>query len=67
VHKTVWRLREAKARRVALQLPEGLLMFALTLADILQTHTGARGVVFVVVVVVVWGGGVVCGGLFLGL
>lgn len=24
VHKTVWRLRQAKARRVALQLPEGL-------------------------------------------
>lgn len=24
VHKTVWRLRQARARRVALQLPEGL-------------------------------------------
>jgi len=34
VHKTVWRLREAQARTVALQLPEGLQMFACALADI---------------------------------
>ena len=35
VHKTVWRLREAQARTVALQLPEGLQMFACALADII--------------------------------
>jgi 2-(3-amino-3-carboxypropyl)histidine synthase len=35
VPKTVWRLAQARARRVALQLPEGLLMFALALSDIL--------------------------------
>ena len=35
VHKTIWRLREAKAKTVALQLPEGLQMFACALADIL--------------------------------
>jgi hypothetical protein len=37
VHKTVWRIRQAQARTVALQFPEGLLMFACTLADILET------------------------------
>lgn len=37
VHKTVWRIRQAGARTVALQFPEGLLMFALTIADILET------------------------------
>ena len=43
VHKTVWRLRQARAARVALQFPEGLLMYACTLADILQDHAGALG------------------------
>ena len=38
VHKTVWRLRQAKTRSLALQFPEGLLLFATTLADIFQTH-----------------------------
>ncbi|KAF7244235.1 2-(3-amino-3-carboxypropyl)histidine synthase subunit 1 [Varanus komodoensis] len=36
VYKTVWRIRQARARRVALQMPEGLLMFACTLADIIE-------------------------------
>lgn len=35
VHKTIWRLREANAKTVALQLPEGLQMFACALADII--------------------------------
>lgn len=36
VPKTVWKLREAGARCVALQLPEGLQIFATTIADILE-------------------------------
>ncbi|KAI8462937.1 MAG: putative diphthamide synthesis protein-domain-containing protein [Monoraphidium minutum] len=44
VHKTVWRLRQAGARRVALQFPEGLLMYACTIADILQDHAGVEHV-----------------------
>ena len=36
IHKTVWRLRAAAARRVALQFPEGLLMYACVIADILE-------------------------------
>lgn len=45
VHKTVAALRAAGARRVALQLPEGLLMFSCVLADILETFTGAETLV----------------------
>ena len=36
VHKTVWRIKEAGAKRVGLQFPEGLLMFACTLSDIFE-------------------------------
>ncbi|XP_053222696.1 2-(3-amino-3-carboxypropyl)histidine synthase subunit 1 isoform X3 [Podarcis raffonei] len=45
VHKTVWRIRQAGAKRVALQMPEGLLMFACTLADIIERFTEAEAVV----------------------
>lgn len=38
VHKTVHRIRTMGARRVALQLPEGLLMYANILADIIRNH-----------------------------
>ena len=37
VHKTVWRIRQQGANRVALQFPEGLLMYACVIADILET------------------------------
>ena len=42
VHKTVWRLRQAGAKTVALQFPEGLQMYALTLADIFETFAGVE-------------------------
>jgi 2-(3-amino-3-carboxypropyl)histidine synthase len=38
VHKTVHRVRTLNARRVALQLPDGLLIYASVLADILHEH-----------------------------
>ncbi|XP_004287061.1 PREDICTED: diphthamide biosynthesis protein 1 [Fragaria vesca subsp. vesca] len=41
VHKCVWRVRSTHASRVALQLPEGLLMYSLVLSDILSTFGGA--------------------------
>lgn len=44
IHKTVWRLRQAGARRVALQFPEGLLMYACAIADIVEAHAGAEHV-----------------------
>ncbi|KAJ8761293.1 hypothetical protein K2173_001349 [Erythroxylum novogranatense] len=34
IHKCVWRIRSTGAKRVALQLPEGLLMYSLILSDI---------------------------------
>ncbi|XP_060114709.1 2-(3-amino-3-carboxypropyl)histidine synthase subunit 1 [Heteronotia binoei] len=45
IYKTVWRIRQAGAKRVALQMPEGLLLFACTLADIIERFTGAEAVV----------------------
>lgn len=45
VRKTVWRLRQAKVRSLALQFPEGLLLYATTLSDIFQTHAGVEDVV----------------------
>ncbi|XP_059448270.1 uncharacterized protein LOC132179548 [Corylus avellana] len=37
VHKCVWRALSTNANRVALQLPEGLLMYSLILSDILTS------------------------------
>lgn len=45
IHKTIWRIRSLKAKRVALQLPEGLTMFATTLCDIVETFTDADTVI----------------------
>ncbi|CEG78188.1 Putative Diphthamide biosynthesis protein 1 [Rhizopus microsporus] len=42
IHKTVWRVRKANAKRVALQLPEGLMMFACLISDILETFCNAE-------------------------
>ncbi|XP_053685697.1 2-(3-amino-3-carboxypropyl)histidine synthase subunit 1 isoform X2 [Sabethes cyaneus] len=44
-HKTIWRIREMKAKRVALQLPEGLLMFSLVISDIIERFTEADTIV----------------------
>lgn len=41
IHKCVWRVRSTSASRVALQLPEGLLMYSLALSDIISTFGGA--------------------------
>ena len=35
IHKTVHRIRSAGSKRIALQFPEGLLMFATTISDIM--------------------------------
>ncbi|KAL2349415.1 hypothetical protein Fmac_003415 [Flemingia macrophylla] len=37
VHKSVWRILSSGAKRVALQFPEGLLMYSLPLSDIFTT------------------------------
>eukprot|EP00124_Ichthyophonus_hoferi_P003320 Ihof_evm2s282 gene=Ihof_evmTU2s282 len=45
VAKTIWRLKETKAQRAALQFPEGLLMYACAIADILEEHAGIETIV----------------------
>lgn len=45
VHKCVWNIRKNAASRVALQLPEGLLIYALILSDILEQFCQVETVV----------------------
>lgn len=45
IHKTIWRTREIKAKRVALQMPEGLLMFSMVISDIIERFTDADTVI----------------------
>ena len=45
INKTVWRIREAGAKCVALQFPEGLLMFSCLISDIIETFTDADTVI----------------------
>lgn len=45
IPKTIWRIQELKAKTVALQMPEGLLMFSTTIADIIKDFTGADVVI----------------------
>ncbi|XP_063306011.1 2-(3-amino-3-carboxypropyl)histidine synthase subunit 1 [Pelobates fuscus] len=45
IPKTIWRIQQASAKRVALQMPEGLLMFACTIADIIERFTSSETVV----------------------
>ncbi|XP_052801951.1 2-(3-amino-3-carboxypropyl)histidine synthase subunit 1-like [Mya arenaria] len=41
IPKTIWRIKHAAAKRVALQFPEGLLLYACTIADIIEQFTTA--------------------------
>lgn len=45
IHKTIWRVRQMEAKRVALQFPEGLLMFACAIADIVEQFTDADTII----------------------
>lgn len=45
LYKTVTRIRALEARTVALQFPEGLLMFSLAIADVLTAHAGVDDVI----------------------
>ena len=44
IHKTVHQIRKYEATCVALQMPEGLTMFATAIADIIERFTGAASV-----------------------
>ena len=41
IHKTIHHIRKNSAKMVALQMPEGLQMFACTIADIIERYAGA--------------------------
>mmetsp|Transcript_589 Transcript_589/g.925 ORF Transcript_589/g.925 Transcript_589/m.925 type:complete len:371 (+) Transcript_589:2209-3321(+) len=45
IHKTIWRIRQTGAKRVSLQLPEGLQMFACSLVDVFQKFAGVEVIV----------------------
>uniref|UniRef100_F6VZF6 2-(3-amino-3-carboxypropyl)histidine synthase subunit 1 n=1 Tax=Ciona intestinalis TaxID=7719 RepID=F6VZF6_CIOIN len=45
IYKTVWRVQQSGAKRVALQFPEGLLMFSCIISDIVETFTTADTVI----------------------
>ncbi|XP_065836247.1 2-(3-amino-3-carboxypropyl)histidine synthase subunit 1-like [Oscarella lobularis] len=45
IHKTVWKMRQNESKRVMLQFPEGLLLFATTIADIIERFTEADTII----------------------
>jgi 2-(3-amino-3-carboxypropyl)histidine synthase len=45
IHKTIWRAKQLESKCIALQFPEGLLMFACTIADIVERFTGAETII----------------------
>ncbi|KDQ64660.1 hypothetical protein JAAARDRAFT_52608 [Jaapia argillacea MUCL 33604] len=45
IHKTIHHIRKNDAKMVALQMPEGLLMFACAIADIIERFTNALTVI----------------------
>ncbi|KAG6855073.1 Diphthamide biosynthesis protein 1 [Blastosporella zonata] len=45
IHKTIHHVRKNNATMVALQMPEGLQMFACTIADIIERFTNALTVI----------------------
>lgn len=45
IHKTVWNVKTKGATRVALQMPEGLLVYACIVADILEQFCGVETLV----------------------
>ncbi|KAK9882679.1 hypothetical protein WA026_022730 [Henosepilachna vigintioctopunctata] len=45
IAKTLWRIKETNAKTVALQMPEGLLLYSTTIADIIEEFTGAESII----------------------
>lgn len=45
IHKTVWNIRKHNAKRVALQMPEGLLIYSLIISDILEQFCNVETIV----------------------
>jgi 2-(3-amino-3-carboxypropyl)histidine synthase len=45
VHKTIWHIRKNESKRVALQMPEGLSLYACALSDLVERFTDAEAVI----------------------
>ncbi|GAM28254.1 hypothetical protein SAMD00019534_114300, partial [Acytostelium subglobosum LB1] len=45
IHKTIWRLRQLQSKRVALQFPEGLLMYSCIISDILNAFANVETII----------------------
>lgn len=45
IPKTIWRIKQTNAKLVALQMPEGLLLYSTTIADIVRDFTEADVVI----------------------
>ncbi|KAK6457107.1 putative diphthamide synthesis protein-domain-containing protein [Scheffersomyces xylosifermentans] len=45
IHKTVWNIKKQGAKRVALQMPEGLLIYSLIISDIIEQFCEVETVV----------------------
>ena len=45
IHKTIWKIEENKSSNVALQFPEGLLVYACIISDIIEAFTDAKTIV----------------------
>ncbi|KAI9297350.1 CG11652-like protein [Neoconidiobolus thromboides FSU 785] len=45
IHKSIWQIKKFGATKVALQFPEGILMFACTIADILERFCDVKTVI----------------------
>jgi len=45
IHKSIWRIKKANCKRVALQFPEGLLLYAASISDILTKYTAVDTVI----------------------
>lgn len=45
IPKTVWRIKQEAAKTIALQMPEGLLLFATTISDIIREFTDADTII----------------------
>ncbi|GJQ10278.1 hypothetical protein GpartN1_g2069.t1 [Galdieria partita] len=45
IHKAIWRMRRQNAKKVALQMPEGLTMFATVIANIFRKYAAVQVVI----------------------
>lgn len=45
IHKTLWRIRSTKSQVVALQFPDGFLMYSCVIADILERFGGVETII----------------------